>query len=133
MTGTAYLRMKIKLLPEPGNPGQNERLTVQFCLGNGQDKYQVVLFLYADFALGGTFGRHYLPVKNNQEFLLEMHMDPLAQRVRIWINGKILHDGEWIVSYAPPELPAQFYFGRGTPRVSGKIQVNEVRLGHKPY
>ena len=91
------------------------------------------MFFRADKSLKTSVGEFKLPITIGKEFLYEMHLDPLAQRARIWIDGKLLHDGEWIVKYAPAELPACFYFGKGTGREGGVVEVGEIKLGHKPF
>lgn len=130
MTDIVYFRTKLNLLSVP-DPHASERLTIYACIGNGQDKYQLALFFNADNSVSGTFGKIPLPIKTDKEFLFEMHLDPLAQRARIWVDDKLIYDKPWIVKYADPNLPACFYFGKGTSRTGGMVEVREMRLGEK--
>ncbi len=129
-SGPALLRMKLRVLSDADPQQRAERMTVYTVLGNGQNKYDFALFVMSDAQIvGEPFNGIKLPTRPDREFLLEIHLDPVARRARLWVDGKLIADREYTPHWVAPETPASLYFGKGTQRTGGVIEVGEFKLG----
>ena len=127
--GPVALRMRLNIAPE-AEEGKNERLTLVGNVGSGPDKYGLMLFFDAAADLcGGSFGTVDLPVQPGTPFLLEAYFEPASQMARLWIDGKLVKEAQVVPGSVPAENPTVFWFGYGTPRVGGIVELAMMQFG----
>jgi len=127
--GPVGLRMRLNIDPE-AEEGKSERLTLVGNVGSGSDKYAIVLFFDPNANLcGGTFGTVELPTQAGTPFLLEAYFEPVSRTARLWIDGELVKEAEIVPGSTAPEQPTVFWFGYGTPRVGGIVELAALQFG----
>ena len=129
-TGAVGLRMRLNVPPED-DPGFGERCMVYAVVGSGRDKFEVLLGLDANAQLFDSrpFKRVPLPTRAGTPFLLEAWFDPRSQWARLWIDGELVAEASLAGCFVAPEYPCRLWFGRGTPRTGGTIDIAEFKFG----
>ncbi len=128
ITGPVGLRMRLNIMPDE-DKNMTERFTFLVNVGCGQNKYAIVLFFGTDGYVSGTLGKAQVSATAGQPFLLEIHVDPKSRKGRMWLDGKLISEADVVPGSAAPELPATLWFGKGTPRVGGVVELAELQFG----
>lgn len=127
MGGPVAIKMVLRVPEQKSSAGR--RMTFYIVPGTGEEKYAFALFVFGNGTIKTSMGYVDTPIPAGSEFTLEMHLDPLAQRGRLWLNGKLAIDKEWKPAYRKPEDAAICYFGAGTGDSAGFMDVKEIKVG----